>query len=134
MNSTVLFLCPHGAAKSIIAAAYFNRLAQQHGLPLIGDAAGTEPDTAVAPAVAAMLHSEGIDVSHQQPRRVTHAELQNARHIISIGCELHELEVAPERVEQWLDVPFLSKDLHGARDAIRAHVEDLIKRTQGELL
>jgi arsenate reductase (thioredoxin) len=132
MNSTVLFLCPHGAAKSVIAAAYFNRLAQQHGLPLVGDAAGTEPDATVAPAVAAMMHSEGIDVSQHQPRRVTHDELRSARHIVSMGCELRELEVAPERVEQWLDVPFVSKDLYGARDAIRAHVEDLIKRIQGE--
>ena len=32
MKSTVLFLCPHHAAKSVLAEAYFNRLAQEAGV------------------------------------------------------------------------------------------------------
>ena len=30
----VLFLCPHNAAKSVLAVAEFNRLAQQRGMTL----------------------------------------------------------------------------------------------------
>ena len=29
---TVLFLCPHGAAKSVLASAYFQRAAKERGL------------------------------------------------------------------------------------------------------
>jgi protein-tyrosine-phosphatase len=126
MNSTVLFLCPHNAAKSVIAAAYFNRLAQQSGLPLVADSAGTEPSTVVSPTVATMLLAEGIDVTHFQPRHVTQEELIQAYRVISMGCTPEELNSVPERVAQWSDVPMVSQDLYGARDAIRTHVKELI--------
>jgi predicted protein tyrosine phosphatase len=48
---TVLFLCPHNAAKSIMAAAYFERLANQNNLDFCATSAGTAPDDATAPAV-----------------------------------------------------------------------------------
>ena len=40
----VLFMCPHGAAKSVLASAYFRRLAKERGLNVEVDSAGTEPD------------------------------------------------------------------------------------------
>jgi arsenate reductase (thioredoxin) len=126
MTNTILFLCPHHAAKSVIAQAYFNRLAQQKNLSFVADSAGTEPDDAVAPAVADMLRGEGIDVSGHQPRRVTAVELDQAVRVISIGCALTDLEIAPERVESWDDVPMVSKDLPGSRAAILRHVEALV--------
>src|SRR5579859_5847414 len=126
MSMTVLFLCPHHAAKSVIAEAYFNHLAQQYGLPAQGDSAGTDPADAVSPAVVEMLRREGIDVSGHQPRRVTEADLAQAQRIISMGCAPDELGIPSERVEQWTDVPLVLQDIFGARDAIRAHVESLI--------
>ena len=132
MTETILFLCPHGAAKSVMAAAYFNRLAQQHALSVVADAAGTDPDETVSPVVVNMLQSEAIDVSRHQPRRVTSEELENARHIVSIGCALENLAVAPERVEQWLDVPMVSQDADAARDSIRAHVAALVDELSAE--
>src|SRR5215510_10482288 len=113
MTDTILFLCPHHAAKSVIAEAYFNRLAQQMGLPYTADSAGTEPDAQVSPAVAAMLLAEGIDVSGHQPRRVTTAELQDAARVISMGCDLADLDIAPERVTTW-DIPAVSQDMPAA--------------------
>jgi protein-tyrosine-phosphatase len=44
MSDRILFLCPHNAAKGVIAAAYFNRFAQQIGLLWVADSAGTEHD------------------------------------------------------------------------------------------
>jgi arsenate reductase (thioredoxin) len=127
MSSTILFLCPHAAAKSIIASAYFNRLALEHGLDWIGDAAGTDPSPEIAPAVVNLLQNEGIDVSQQQPRRVRSDELENAYRVISMGCALEDLQMESDAVEQWLDVPAPSQDLIGAQKAIRQHVENLIE-------
>jgi arsenate reductase (thioredoxin) len=126
MTSTILFLCPHHAAKSVIAAAYFDRLAQQQQLPFAAASAGTEPDAVVSPKVADMLLTEGIDVTGHRPRRVTQEELVQAQRVISMGCTPDELNLAPERVEQWSDIPMVSQDLYGARDAIRTHVEALV--------
>jgi arsenate reductase (thioredoxin) len=132
MSETILFLCPHHAAKSVIAAAYFNRLAKEHQLPYIADSAGTEPDAAVNPKVAEMLLAEGIDVTQHQPRRVTKDELEQAERVISMGCIAEELELAPERIDDWSDVPMVSKDLAAARDAIQAHVEALVAELRNE--
>jgi len=51
----VLFLCPHNAAKSVLAVAEYDRLAQQRGISLRADSAGTEPEAAPSPAVVAAL-------------------------------------------------------------------------------
>ncbi len=126
MTSTILFLCPHHAAKSVIAEAYFNQLARQHQVPFTADSAGTEPEDAVLPQVAEMLLVEGIDVTGHHPRRVTPEELAAALRVVSMGCAPDELNIEPGRVEQWSDVPMVSQDLYAARDAIRAHVESLI--------
>ena len=56
---TVLFMCPHGAAKSVLASAYFQRLAKERGLNVRVESAGTEPDAQVAPAVASHLTRNG---------------------------------------------------------------------------
>lgn len=126
MSAPILFLCPHGAAKSVIAAAYWNRLAEQRHISLAADAAGTEPDENVSPVVAEMLRGEGLDVSKHRPRKVTREELAQAQRVISIGCTLEDLDIPAERVEDWSDVPMVSQNPTGARDAIRAHVEKLM--------
>ena len=125
MTETILFLCPHHAAKSVIAAAYFNRLAQQYQLPFVADSAGTEPDKAVSPVVVTLLSEQGMDVSQHQPRRVTNHELNTAARIISMGCTPEELGVEAARVELWTDVPAVSEDPQRAGAAIYAHVETL---------
>ncbi len=125
MTDTILFLCPHHAAKSVIAEVYFNRLAQQMGLPFVADSAGTEPDEKVAPAVAGMLLSEGVDVSGHQPRHVTAAELNSAARVISMGCAPADLDIASARVTNW-DIPAVSQDMPTARAAILQHVQALV--------
>jgi arsenate reductase len=130
MTSTILFLCPHHAAKSVIAEVYFNRLARQYQLPFAADSAGTEPEDTVSPKVAEMPLSEGIDVRGHQPRRVTQEELTTALRVISMGCTPEELNIEPGRVEQWSDVPMVSQDLYGARDTIKAHIEALVAELQ----
>jgi arsenate reductase len=126
MNNQIVFLCPHGAAKSVIAAAYCRQLADQWGVPLHATSAGTEPDAEVSPAVVALLRAEGIDVSGHRPRRVTAEELATASHIISLGCDLGELARPGMVIERWDDVPPPSQNLLAARDCIRAHVEELL--------
>jgi arsenate reductase (thioredoxin) len=122
----VLFLCPHNAAKSVLAVAEFNRLAQQQGVSLRADSAGTEPDAAPSPAVVAALREEGIDVAGHRPRRVTREDLAGAHRIISLGCDIGVLAPPRAAIVCWDDVPPVSRDLEAARTAIRQHVERLV--------
>lgn len=130
MKQTILFLCPHNAAKSVIAAAYFNRLADEKGLSFIGNSAGTEPSDTVSPDVVAMMKEEGLDVSQFKPRLVMPEEFQTAARIISIGCTPEELNGAGQ-VEYWDDVPMVSQNPEGSRHAIRTHVNRLVAELAG---
>jgi protein-tyrosine-phosphatase len=130
MSKTVLFVCPHNAAKSVIAVAYFRRLAGEAGLDLVADSAGTEPENTVWPSVVELLRRDGLDVVAGRPRRLTDGDLADARLVVSMGCALPaELRPAPE-VERWDDLPLASEDLVAARDAVRRRVEDLVGRLQ----
>ena len=126
MSQTLLFLCPHNAAKSVIAAAYCQRLIAQHGLDIHVTSAGTEPDAAVLPGVAARLQCEGFDVAGYTPRHVMSQDFQTASRIISLGCDVTALAPPGTPVEHWNDVPPPSQHLERARECIYRHVEHLV--------
>ena len=48
--TTVLFMCPHGAAKSLIASAYFQKMAKERGLNVRVDSAEPSPMRSYPPA------------------------------------------------------------------------------------
>lgn len=119
----ILFLCPHGGAKSVMAAAWFNREAEQRGLSIRAEAAAAEdPYEEVPEPVRAWLAAEGIEVTSFRPRRVSPAELKTASRVIAIGCDLPS-----DDIEYWNDVPMISTDLAGAAESIRRHVETLVQ-------
>jgi arsenate reductase len=123
---TILFLCPHNAAKSVIAAAYFARLARERGLDYQAASAGTSPDAAPSPAVTAMLREEGIDVGSYRPRRVTTEDLTSAHRVVSLGCDPADLDGGDVRVDRWDDVPPASQDLGASHAAIERHLDLLV--------
>jgi arsenate reductase len=123
---TVLFMCPHGAAKSVLASAYFVRLAKERGLNVRVESAGTDPDPTVSPAVAAHLKRQGYPVPESNPRKVTAKDLESADVVISIGCDLSGLEEPRGKLVRWDEVPPLSEDFARADEAIRKRVTELI--------
>jgi arsenate reductase (thioredoxin) len=124
---TVLFMCPHGAAKSVLASAYFERLAKERGLNVRVDSAGTDPDPTVSPTVAAHLKRQGYPAPKSNPRRVTSKDLESADVVISIGCDLSGLQEPRGKLVRWDEVPPLSEDFARADDAIRRRVTELIE-------
>jgi protein-tyrosine-phosphatase len=126
--SRVVFVCQHGAAKSVIAAAHFRRVAAARGLTVGAVAAGTEPDAQLAPRAVKGLSRDGLQPSPARPRPVTVHDLATATRVVSFGCEL---DVAPaQRVDQW-DVPAVSDGYEAARDRIVARVEHLVAELAG---
>jgi len=129
-DRTVVFVCLHGAAKSLIAATLFQRLADERGLGVRSTFAGTEPDPAIQPNVVARLLEEGVDVRPLRPRRVTRDELASAWRVVSFGCDLTALAL-DARIERWDDVPAVSEDYGRARDVIAARVRMLVGQASG---
>ena len=121
----ILFVCLHGAAKSVLAAADCERLAAARGLAVTADFAGTEPDADIAPAVAAALQADGVDLGGKKPRRVTASDVARADQVVAFGCDLGDAGASGVRIEQWRDVPAVSDGLPVARAVIHARLERL---------
>lgn len=119
----VLFVCLHGAAKSVIGAAHFRRVATARGLALDTVAAGTEPDRQLAPEAVKGLADDGLTAAPSRPRPVTLYDLASATRIVSFGCDI--APTSGQRVDQW-DVPAVSDGYAAARDRIVANVERLV--------
>jgi protein-tyrosine-phosphatase len=124
---TVLFMCPHGAAKSVLASAYFQRLAKERGLNVRVESGGTQPDAEVASAVASHLTRNGYTVPIAKPRRVTSEDLALADVVVSIGCDLKDLPVPRGTLVKWDEVPSPSEDFARADEAIRKRVVELVE-------
>lgn len=120
----ILFLCPHGAAKSVLATAYFKEKAAR-GLDVRAQAAGTEPEPAVAPAVVERLKAQELEVPVTTPRLVAAEDLGRADMVITLGCDLAGRTVRGD-LRRWDDVPSPSADFAGADAAIRRHVDVLV--------
>jgi protein-tyrosine-phosphatase len=125
---TVLFVCRHGAAKSVLAAAGLRRLAAGRGLRIVVDSAGIEPDAAVSPAVADALRRDGVDLAGLHPRLVRAAELTSAARVITFDLEPTELPIAAVDVERWDDVPPVGDAPDRAQAVIARHLEVLVDR------
>src|SRR5918994_2792019 len=124
---TVVFVCQHGAAKSVLAAALLERLAAEHGAQLCALARGTEPEPQVASAVAAGLRAEGVDVAAWQPRPLTPGDLARAWRVVSFGPDLSHLVPNGTPLELWDDVPAVSDGFQPAQVAIAGRLLRLIK-------
>lgn len=114
----VLFVCQHGAAKSLIAARHFEKLAQERGITVNAAAAGVEPDDVIPPHVIAGLLADGVDGSVDIPQPVTPELIRDSQIVVSFGCDLSALPEGPHRIIQWNDVPAVSDGYDTARTAI----------------
>jgi arsenate reductase len=123
---TVLFMCPHGAAKSLMASAYFQKLAKERGLNVRVDSAGTEPDPQLSKGVVAHLQKNDYAIPIAKPRAATAADMSGADVVISMGCDLSKLP-SPKGVVQHWSVPDFSADFNAAEQAIRLQVTQLVE-------
>ena len=124
---SILFVCLHGSAKSLIAAYHMKRLATERGIEMMSESAGVEPDDVVPPHVVAGLADDGIDVTMVRPKSVTSDLMKHASHIVSFGCDLSAFGVASGDVTLWKGVPDVSDGYQDARSDIVARVEALLK-------
>src|SRR5260370_12229553 len=128
----VLFVCEHGAAKSVIAAAYFNKMAEERGLSQRAVSRGTKPDSTYSPAVIKGLQQDGVAVEKGKPVLVTDADVAKAARVVTLGCELPPTARATKKAEDWNDIPSVIDNYRAAQRAIANRVEQLINELAAE--
>ena len=125
---TILFVCEHGSAKSVIAAAHFNRVAEQKDLPYRAIARGTNPDTEIPQQVRLDLAKDGLDVPPQKPQLVAEKDIRDAKRVVTFGRTLPFPKMTTaDKIVDWKDVPSTSEDYKRARTMIVDKIDALIK-------
>ncbi len=125
----VVFVCEHGAAKSVIAAAYFNKIAAERGLPDRATYRGASPQADLSVSALKGLKEDGLTLPSGKPSPITNADVSAATHIFAIGCTLPSHAASSGKADSWDDVPE-NQGYAAQRDAIRKHVERLIDQLQ----
>jgi len=125
----VVFVCEHGAAKSVVATAYFNKLAAERGLPYRATFRGTTPQDDLSVRAVAGLKADGVAVPDGKPAAISETDVAGATHIFAIGCTLPEKAQRSGKAADWSDVPD-DQGYGPMRDAIVRHVRELLDRLQ----
>ena len=82
----VVFVCEHGAAKSVIAAAEFNRLAVERKLAIRAVARGADPQENPSETTQAGLRRDGLTSERQRPRRLTASDVRASARVVTFDC------------------------------------------------
>ena len=125
-NQFIVFVCEHGAAKSIIAATYFNHLARQVGSDLWAVARGTNPDSELSPRTVEGLARDGLTPSESVPQKLTDADVQSAQRIITF-CDLPAEFQLQAMIEHWDLIPPVSENYENAREAIIERIHWMLR-------
>jgi arsenate reductase len=122
-----VFACVHSAGRSQMAAALFNQLAdpaRAHAL-----SAGTQPAERVHPIVAEAMQEIGLDLSKNQPQKLTDELAREASLLVTMGCGEDCPFVPGLARDDWpLDDPKGRSiaEVRLIRDSIRDRVLDLV--------
>lgn len=125
----VVFVCEHGAAKSVIATAYFNKMAAERGLPYRATFRGTTPQDDLSVRAVAGLREDGLTIPSGKPAAISDYDVGAATHIFAIGCVLPANARASGKAADWSDVPD-DRGYPPMRDAIVRHVTELLDQLQ----
>jgi arsenate reductase (thioredoxin) len=120
---TVIFVCEHGAAKSVIGAAWFNKLAAERHLPFHAIARGITPQHDLSASAVAGLRRDAVAFPSSKPRALTQREASEAFRIVAF-CPL-PTSLKASRVDTF-DVPAPKDGYDQSRDAILAHLKALL--------
>jgi protein-tyrosine-phosphatase len=127
--STIVFVCEHGSAKSVIATVHFNRIAEARGLPYRAISRGVHPDAEIPGNIKAGLLGDGFNVSNWTPKLISDDDQRQAARVVTLACELPKsksLDVS--KVIDWPSIPPVSSGYQEARAAIVEKIEELLKK------
>jgi hypothetical protein len=122
-SKTIVFVCLHGAANSPVAAAHFNRIASERGLPYTAIARGIAVDGPVPTRIIDGLSLDGLKPTDPQP--LTSADAVAATKVVAFDPVPDEQRGGAE-ISYWSDAPLAIKDYVGARDVIVDHIDRLV--------
>jgi protein-tyrosine-phosphatase len=92
-ETTVVFVCLHGSMKSQMAAAHFNRIASERGLPFTAISRGIEVDSSIPPRIKNGLNLDGLTSTDDIPVGLTAVEANRATKVVAMPCPRNGAEL-----------------------------------------
>lgn len=122
----VLFACVHNAGRSVVA-----QLLTEHypAGAVQARSAGSQPGTAVHPAVAAVLAERHLDAAAHRPALLSAADVQHADVVVTMGCGESCPVVPGTRYQDWPVPNPKDQDL----ETVRRVVDDIDRRVRALL-
>jgi len=127
----IIFVCEHGAAKSILSASIFNKLAEERRLNIRAIARGTKPDPEISPKVAAGLQADGLAPSESAPKKISKEDLVGAGRVITF-CALPDDYPGGIKVENWDEFLPAIEDYGKARDKLTERIGRLLEELKSK--
>ena len=122
-----MFVCEDGADQSLVAAAYFNKLAAERGLAALASFRGVDPENHLSMRAVDGLKADGVPIPLRLPgdlcpdrRGRSHAHRRDWRHVPAIAA-------GSGKTASWDDVP-TDRGYRTMRDVIVRHVLTLLDR------
>lgn len=123
-DKTVVFVCLHGVVNSQMAAAYFNKVAKERGLPFTAVSRGIDLYRSVPVRIQDGLALDGLEPANA-PLALTAEDATKARAVFAFDTIPAERKGAAN-VTYWSGVPIGIDDYDGTRDEIARRVDAMI--------
>ena len=127
-DGKVLFVCEHGAVKSLVAKLLFDRYAEEAGLPFRAEARGATPQAALPDWLPERLAALELDADGFVPVRVEAADVAGASCVVTFDLPPGTAAgaSAATTVTQWDALPVPSQDFEASHRAIEPRVRALV--------
>ena len=129
-EKTIVFVCLHGVVNSQMAAAYFNKIAKERGLPYKAVSRGIDMYWAIPVRIQDGLALDGLEPANL-PNALTANEANQASRVLAFDPIPAERK-GEANVTYWSGVPLGIQNYDGARDEIERRVDALIPTLANE--
>ncbi|SFH67102.1 YncE family protein [Bradyrhizobium sp. Gha] len=123
-DETVVFVCQHGVVNSQIAAAYFNKAAQERALPFRAVSRGIDLYRSVPVRVRDGLALDGLEAANT-PQQLVVEDMAAAGRVVAFD-EIPAEQRGGVNVTYWSGVPLGIDDYETTRDQIVQRIDALI--------
>jgi arsenate reductase len=113
----VIFVCEHGAGKSVVAAAYFNKIAKDRNLDWEASCRGTNPDEEVSAPTKEGLRSDNLLDPKLSPQKLAQGDTSNIEKII-LFTKLPDDFKTTIKNEDWSSLPNIDAKYEVRRDVL----------------
>lgn len=127
---TIVFVCQHGVVNSQMAAAYFNKVAKERGLPYLALSRGIDLYQSVPVRIQDGLALDGLEPANA-PLEFNAGEAARASRVVAFDA-IPATRTGDANVTYWSGVPLGIDDYESARDEIFRRIDALIPTLTSE--